>query len=51
MKVGLVTKVYKKNRTTLMTFEDGVISANCDVIVIFQFMANLEQFGRRIPDA
>ena len=27
------------------------MSENCDVIVIFQFMANLEQFGSRILDA
>ena len=31
-------------------FDDDVISENCDVIVIFQFLANLEQFGGWISD-
>ena len=30
---------------------DDVMSVNCDVIVIFPFMADLEQSGSRIPDA
>ena len=43
MKVGPVAKIDKKNNDT--------ISENCDVIAIFQFMANLEQSGNQIPDA
>ena len=31
--------------------EDDIISANCEVIVIFWFMANLEQSGSQNPDA
>ena len=31
-------------------FDDDVISENCDVIVIFQFLTNLEQFGGWISD-
>ena len=35
MKLGSVTKLDKKNKTTSKNFDDDVISANCDVIVIF----------------
>ena len=35
MKVEPVTKFDKRNKTTAIKFEDDVMSANCDVIVIF----------------
>ena len=35
MKLGLVTKLDKKNINTSKYFEDDVMSANYDVIVIF----------------
>ena len=51
MKLGPVTKLDRKNKTA-SKIDDDVMSLNCDVIVtFFQFMANLEQFGSRIPDA
>ena len=36
MKLGPVTKVDKRNKTTSKKFDDDVLSENCDVIVIFQ---------------
>ena len=35
MKLGPVSKLDKKNKTTSKMFEDAVMSANYDVIVIF----------------
>ena len=35
MELGPVIKVDKKNTTTSKTFDDDVMSANCDVIVVF----------------
>ena len=35
MKLGSVTKLDKRSKTTSETFDDDVISGNCDVIVIF----------------
>ena len=36
MKLGPVTKLYKRNKTTSKNdFDDGVILENCDVIVSF----------------
>ena len=46
MKVGPVTKLDQRNKK----FDDDVRSKNCDVIVIFGFLANMEQSGGRIPD-
>ena len=34
MKVGPVTKIYKRNKTQSQKVEDYVMSVNCDVIVI-----------------
>ena len=42
MKLRLVTKLDKKNKTTSKTFDDDVMSKNCDVIVIFRIFS---QFG------
>ena len=53
MKLMPVTEHDKKNKTTSRKFDDDVMSANCDVIVIFGnfgiFLASLS-FGSRIPD-
>ena len=51
MKLGPVTTNDKRNEMTSKKVDDDVMSANCDVIVIFPIMANLEQSGSRIPDA
>ena len=44
MKFGLVTKLDKRNAKTPNIFDNDVMPENRDVI--FQFMVNLEQFGR-----
>ena len=36
MKIGPVTKIDKRNKTTSKKFDDDVMSENCDVVVIFQ---------------
>ena len=49
MKLGPVTKLDKKNKTTSKKFDVGVMSENCDVIVNFRTFG---QFGAiRRPDA
>ena len=49
MKLGPVTKIHKKNKTTLKKFDDNVMSRNFDVIVIFPIYG---QFGAiRKPDS
>ena len=35
MKLGAVTKPNKRNKTTSEKFDDDVMPANCEVIVIF----------------
>ena len=42
MKLGPVTKLDKKNKTTSKNFDDDVMSGNCDAIVIFRIFG---QFG------
>ena len=42
MKLGPETKLDKRNKTTSKTFDDDVISENCDVIAIFPICG---QFG------
>ena len=42
MKLGPVTKLDKRNKTTSKKFDDDVMSENCDVIVIFPIYG---QFG------
>ena len=42
MKLGAVTKLGKKIKATSKTFDDDVMSANCDVIVILPIYG---QFG------
>ena len=50
MKLGPVTKIDKRNKTTSKKIDVDVMSENCDVIVIFRILANLEQSGCRIPN-
>ena len=42
MKLGPVTKLDKRNKTTLKKFYDNVMLEDCDVIVIFRIVG---QFG------
>ena len=51
MKLGPVTKIYKRNKRTSKKVDDDVISANCDVIVIFPTYGHLEKSGSRVPEA
>ena len=49
MKLGPVTKLYNRNKTTSKKFDDDVMSENCDVIVIPPIY---DQFGAiRKPDS
>ena len=49
MKLGQVTKLDKKNKTTAEKVDDDVMSKNCDAIVIFPIYG---QFGAsREPDS
>ena len=51
MKLGPVTKIDKRNRETLKNFNYDVTSTNCEVIVVFPIMVNLEEsVGRLILD-
>ena len=50
MKLGPVTKLDKRNKTTSKKIDDDVMSEYCDVIVIFQIFHQLELSGGRIPD-
>ena len=40
-KLGPVTKLDKSNKTNSKKFDDDVMPANSDVIVIFRFVTNL----------
>ena len=49
MKLGPVTKLDKRNNTASKMFDDDIMLANCDVIVIFQIF---DQFGAILkPDS
>ena len=49
MKLGPVSKIYKRNKSSSKKFAYVVMSANCDVIVIFPIYG---QFGAiRKPDS
>ena len=50
MKLKPVTKLHKNNKIPSKKCDNDVMSANCDVIVIFPILVNLEQFGSRIPN-
>ena len=51
MKLGPVTKLDKRNKTTSKKFGDDDISAKITSLSFFRFMADLEQSGSQIPDA
>ena len=51
MKIGPVTKLDKSNTATSKKLDDDFLSANNDLIDIFQFMVNSEQSGSRTPEA
>ena len=44
------TKLDKRNKTTSKKLGNGVMSSNCDVIIIFRFLVDSEQSGGRILD-
>ena len=49
MKLGPVTKLDKRNKTTSKKFDDDVMMQNCDAIVIFLIYG---QFGAiQMPDS
>ena len=48
MKVGLVTKLGKRKKTTSKKIRDDDMSKNCGIIVIFSIFC---QSASRIPDA
>ena len=45
MKLEPVTKLDQKKKTKSEKIDDDVMSANCDVIVIFRFMVNFKLSG------
>ena len=49
MKLGPVTKLDKRYKTTSKEFDDDVISKNCDVIVIFPIYGRFRAI--RKPDS
>ena len=49
MKLGAVTKLGKRNRSTSKKFDDDVMSANCDAIVIFTIFDQFEAIWK--PDS
>ena len=51
MKLGPVTKTYNRNTATSRKIEDDVMSKNCDIIVFFQFITELQPTGSRILEA
>ena len=50
MKLGPVTRPDKRNTATLKQIKDDIMSANCNVNVFPQFLANLQPSGSRTPD-
>ena len=48
MKLGPVTKIGKRNKTTSKKFDDNVMSENCDVIAIFPIYGQFGAFWK--PD-
>ena len=51
MKLGPVTKIYKRNKTTSKKFDVDVMSKIVTSLSLSRFLVNLEQSGGRIPDA
>ena len=46
MKLGSVTKLGKTNKTTSTKFDDDVMLANCDVIIIFSIYGQSGAIGK-----
>ena len=51
MKLRPVTKLDKRNTTMSKKIDDDFVSASMTSLSFFRFMAGLEQFGGRIPNA
>ena len=51
MKLRPVIEFDKGNTGNVKKINDDTMSVNCDVIVFFQFMVNLEQSGSQMPNA
>ena len=51
MKLGLVTKLGKRNMATSKKIADDVMSTNYDSLSFLQYMTNLEQSGSQIRNA
>ena len=49
MKLGQGTKLDKRNKATSRKLDVDDMSENCEVIVIFGFLTNLDQSGGQIP--
>ena len=49
MKLGPVTKLDKRNKTTSRRFDDDVMLENCDVITIFSIYSQFEAVWK--PDS
>ena len=49
MKLGPVTKLYRRNKTMSKNFDDDIMSENCDVIVIFSIYGQFGAFPK--PDS
>ena len=47
MKLGPVTILYKRNKTRSKNIDDGAISINCDVIVIFPVYGRIGAIRKR----
>ena len=48
--LGPVTKLDRRNKTTLKKFGNDFMSVNCDAIVLFPISEQLEQSQSQIPD-
>ena len=49
MKLGSVTKLYKRNKTASKKFDDDVLSEKCDLIAIFPIYGQFGAFQK--PDS
>ena len=49
MKLGSVTKLYKRNKTASKKFDDDVLSEKCDLIAIFLIYGQFGAFQK--PDS
>ena len=46
MKLGLVPKLDKRNKTTSKKIDGDVVSASCDIIVIFRIYGKFGRIGK-----